>query len=91
MKINGISQNNMINSYNDNKKKVTNKSVIENKDSVQISNAGRSLSNLTAEGSCGSSPSKVEAVAKQVAQGTYSPNPKLIAQKMYDMIKGREI
>lgn len=91
MKINGVFSNSLINAYSDVKKKTVKKAEVEKSDSVQISSAGRSLSNLAAPENYGNSAERVEAVKKQIEQGTYSPNAKLIAQKMLGAIKGSEI
>lgn len=90
MKINGVGPSNMINAYNDNKKKITSNTRVEKKDTVEISVEGRSLSSLSMDSNYVSSPSRVEEVKKQISQGTYSPSPKQIAKKMLDVIKGRE-
>lgn len=91
MKINNIGPNNAINTYNDSKKKITIKASINKADTLQISTAGRNLSNLSIDNYNISSPGRVEAVKKQVEQGTYKPSAAQIAQKMLDSIKGREI
>ena len=91
MKINGIGPSSIVNKYNDNKMKVTKSAGVEKNDTVQISTEGRTLSNLSIDTNYGSSPEKIESIKQQISQGTYKPNSKLIAQKMVDVIKGREI
>lgn len=91
MKINGIGQSNLINAYSEVKKKTIKKVENENGDSLQISNAGRNLSNLSIDANFGSSAERIEAVKKQISQGTYSPSASQIAQKMLSAIKGRDV
>ena len=90
MKINNIGPTTMVNTYNDNKKKITKNQNIEKSDSLQISSEGRSLSSISNDKNYLNSPEKIERVKSQISQGTYAPNSKLIAQKMMDMVKGRE-
>jgi negative regulator of flagellin synthesis FlgM len=92
MKLNGIGPSNIVKIYNDNKVKASKSSEVAKSDSVQISQEGRSLSNLTTGTDLVSisDPKHVEAVKSQIEQGTYKPNSNQIAQKMLDAIKGRE-
>ncbi|MDP4176928.1 MAG: flagellar biosynthesis anti-sigma factor FlgM [Bacillota bacterium] len=92
MKINGINTNNVISNYNNAKKKVEEKHVENQTDSLQISSAGRSLSNY-ADGIIKgeNSTEKIERIKSQIANGTYTANAKLTAQKMIDIMKGRDI
>lgn len=91
MNINGIGPSKQIKLYSDNKIKATKGVNIEKIDTVQISKEGRNLSNIAAEKSTKSSPERIEAVKNQIAQGTYKPSSTLIAKKMLDIIKGREV
>jgi negative regulator of flagellin synthesis FlgM len=93
MKINGIGTNNAINAYNENKKITVKNTAIEKKDSVEISKEARDLNSILNDNNISfkSSPEKIESVKKQISQGTYTPNSQLIAQKMVDVIKGRNI
>lgn len=90
MKINNVSPTSMVNAYSDNKKKITKNDNIEKSDSLQISSEGRSLSSISNDKNYLNSPEKVERIKNQIAQGTYAPNSKLTAQKMMDIVKGRE-
>lgn len=92
MKINGINTNNVISNYNNAKKKVEEKHVENQTDSLQISATGRSLSNYTDGIIKGeNSAEKIERIKSQIANGTYTSNAKLTAQKMIDIMKGRDI
>lgn len=91
MKINGVGPNNAINAYSDIKKKSVKKVESSSSDTLQISSAGRSLSNLSIQDSFGSSPERIEAVKRQISQGTYSPSASLIAKKMLAAIQENEV
>lgn len=91
MKINGVGVNRVTNIYNKNKKIEENTPVKNSKDSIQISSAGRSLSSLSVENGFGNSDEKVEALRKEVSQGTYKADSKMVAKKMLDAIKGRGV
>ena len=94
MKINGVGPSNIVKIYNDNKVKASKSSegIGAKSDSLQISQEGRSLSNITIGTGLVSisDPKHVEAVKNQIEQGTYKPNSNKIAQKMLDSIRGRE-
>jgi negative regulator of flagellin synthesis FlgM len=91
MKINGVGVNRVTNIYNKNRKIEENTAVKNSKDSIQISSAGRSLSSLSVEDGFGNSAEKVEALRKEVSQGTYKADSKMVAKKMLDAIKGRGV
>ena len=91
MKINSMGPSKAIGIYSSNKKVVTNSSNNEKKDSLEISTVGRSLSSLSIDGSTENDPQKIEKIKKEISQGTYTTNGRVIAQKMIDIIKGREI
>lgn len=91
MNINGIRPSKIINIYNQSRVKETKNVNIEKSDSVQISNEARSLSNISIDYSTKNSPERIEAVKNQISQGTYKPNSALVAKKMLDIIKGREV
>jgi negative regulator of flagellin synthesis FlgM len=91
MKINGIGPSKVISIYSENRKTAVTNSNAVKKDSLEISSAGRSLSSLSLDGNYGSSPEKVEEIKKQISQGTYKPNAKLVSQKMIDIIRGRDV
>jgi negative regulator of flagellin synthesis FlgM len=91
MKINGVGINNVINLYNNNKKISESNTVKGAKDRIEISNVGKSLSSLSIESGFENSPEKIEQLRKEVSQGTYKSDSKLIAKKMVDAIKGRGV
>ena len=91
MKINGIGINKIVNLYNHNKK-ITEKSAVKtSKDTIEISNLGKSLSSFSVEEGFENSPEKIDRLKKEVSQGTYKADSTLIAKKMLDSIKGRGI
>jgi negative regulator of flagellin synthesis FlgM len=91
MKINGVGVNRVTNIYNKNKRVEETTNVKCSKDTIQISNAGRSLSSLSVEEGFGNSPEKVEALRKEVSQGTYKADSKMVAKKLLDAIKERGV
>lgn len=91
MKINNIAQSNMINTYKENIKKVSNANKIEKMDTVEISAEGKNLSSKVVDKSYESSATRLENIKSQISSGTYKLDAKLIAQKMIDNIKGRAI
>jgi negative regulator of flagellin synthesis FlgM len=91
MNINGIGPSKVINLYNNNKK-IEPKEIKEvKKDSVEISNAGKSLISFLADENLVSSSERVEAVKNAISQGTYKPSSEAIAKKMAATLKGSEI
>jgi negative regulator of flagellin synthesis FlgM len=91
MKINAIAPSNMINAYNDAKKKITKNEEITKKDSLEISAEARNLNSISADSIRENSASKIEAIKNQVKQGTYNPSSRLVAQRMMAMINGSEV
>jgi len=91
MKINNVSMNKVINLYSDNKKVESKKIEAVRKDSIEISKAARSLSGIHDGETFGNSEAKIEALRKQVSQGTYSANASSTAKRMIDIIKEREV
>lgn len=91
MKINGVGPSKVVNLYNNNKKVENKKSVEQKKDSLEISSAGKNLSAMSIDKNFVTSPERLEEIKKAIAQGTYKPSSKQIADKMIDVIKGRDI
>jgi negative regulator of flagellin synthesis FlgM len=91
MKINGVGLNKVVNLYNNNKKVTENNNVKSSKDTIEISNLGKSLSSFSVEEGFENSPEKIERLNKEVSQGTYKADSTLVAKKMLDTIKGRGI
>jgi negative regulator of flagellin synthesis FlgM len=92
MKVDDVGASNKVNRiyaiYNSNTKKIDN---FPAKDRIEISNAGKMLSSLCSNFDMGNNDSKVEAIKSQVKNGTYDRNSKLVAQKIVDYFKGREV
>ena len=92
MKINSVNSTNIINMYNRVQKSAEKKSVDKAQDSLQISSTGKSLSTFAGDQvKGGNSPEKIEAIRNEITKGTYNANSKLTAQKMVDIMKGRDI
>lgn len=91
MRINGAQPNKIVNLYNGNKKVADKASVKSNKDSIEISSLGKSLSSISTEDSFGNSSEKIDRIKKEISQGTYKADSKLTASKMIDIMKKRGI
>lgn len=96
MKVNGVGLGKALQMYNNNGN--SNKNISENKtqekspkDSVEISKLGKSLSAYSTEEEFGMSKAKIEEIKKQVQNGTYNRDSKLIAQKILDYIKEKGV
>jgi len=91
MKINNVNMNKVINLYSDNKKVEGKKTEVVKKDSIEISSMARSLSGIHTGETFGNSEAKIEELRKQVSQGTYKRDSSVIAKRMIDLIKEREV
>ena len=91
MKITGISSNDYLSINNNSKKSVEKKSTSVEKDRLEISTVGKSLSSYSTDGNFGVSNEKLQSIRNQVSSGTYNKDSKLVAQKLIDAMKGRII
>jgi len=91
MKINNVSINKVINIYDNKKQKIESRISKENKDKIEISNLGKKLSSLNCDILQKNSDKRVEEIRKEVQQGTYNRDSKLIAKKIIDVIRNRDI
>ena len=91
MKITGISSNDYLSINNNSKKTVEKKSASMEKDRLEISTVGKSLSSYSTDGNFGVSNEKLQSIRTQVSSGTYNKDSKLVAQKLIDAMKGRII
>lgn len=90
MKIEGIGSKEIFNLSN--KKKIEKKSSVEDKrDTVEISSVGKSLCDYSSGETFGVSPEKLNIIRNQISSGTYNRDSKLVAQKMIDIMKGKDI
>ncbi|OFI06512.1 anti-sigma-28 factor, FlgM [Clostridium acetireducens DSM 10703] len=89
MKINGVNINKIINSYNNNNK-VDKKQEISKKDSVEISNVGKSLSAYSINENFTTPKEKIEKLKQEVSKGTYKRDAKLVAEKIIQTIKQQQ-
>lgn len=92
MKVDNVGANNKVNRvysmYSSNSRKISSAPA---KDRIEISEAGKMLSSLCSNFQIDNSDSKVESIKNQVQKGTYNRNSKLVAQKIVDYFKGREV
>lgn len=91
MKITGVSGAEFKNIYTENTKKIDKSQQVASKDRLEISNVGKSLSGYSIEENFGVSEAKLQTIRNEVATGTYNKDSKLVAQKLMDTMKGREI
>jgi negative regulator of flagellin synthesis FlgM len=90
MKIDGV-KNNMVNTYKKNATKTEAKVATVKKDTIELSTVGKSLSALSLDSKEVNSKEKIDAIKNQVDKGTYKVDSKLIAKRMIDVMKGRDI
>jgi len=90
MKIDGVN-NNVVNFYKKNTPKTESKETTSKKDTIELSSAGKSLSALSLNSKSVNSEAKIEAIRNEINQGTYKMDSKLIASRMMDIMKGRDI
>lgn len=91
MKISGVGINKVANLYSNNKKVTETKRDKTSKDTIEISSIGKSLSSLSVEENTVNSSEKVEKIRKELAQGTYKVDVKLVAKKMMDAMKEKGV
>lgn len=91
MNIKGINTHGVSNIYKSNRAQETKKvDKIEKKDSIEISSLGKSLTNYSNDIKTDNSK-RVEEIKKQLANGTYSVDGKLTADKMLEHMKGKRV
>lgn len=91
MKIDNIGTNNKIYPLRENTKIYSKKQQNSKSDVIEISNAAKHLSSYASCNSTQVSDKKVQELKSQVQNGTYNINAEMVAQKMINIIKGREI
>ncbi|OPJ60871.1 flagellar biosynthesis anti-sigma factor FlgM [Clostridium oryzae] len=91
MKIDGIGTNNIIELYTKNKTNNVKPKTNVGEDTIEISNVGRNLNTMSAGLKGDVSEAHIEKLREAVSSGTYKPDAKLVAQKMIDIIKGRDV
>lgn len=90
MKIDGVKPN-VINFYIKNTVKAEVKVTNAPKDTIELSAEGKSLSALAVDGKSVSSNEKIAAIKNKVNNGTYNMDSKLVAKRIIDNMKGRDI
>lgn len=87
MKINGIDPSKMIKLYSNAKQSVEKKDQVKKSDSIQISSLGKSLSTYSSDDDLVNSKEKIEKIKKEIANGTYKRDSKLVAEKIIEEMK----
>ena len=90
MKIDGVKPT-VINFYKKNTTKTEVKVTKAQKDTIELSTAGKNLSALALDGKTINSNEKIEAIRNKINNGTYNVDSKLVANKIIDNMKGRDI
>jgi negative regulator of flagellin synthesis FlgM len=92
MSINGVGSSKVIDLYSKVNKNVSNNTKVNSQsDSLEISSLGKSLSAYSLGDNFNVSNDKLDELKNQIHKGTYNVNSKLIAQKLYDNIKGKGV
>ena len=92
MTINGVGSSKVIDLYSKVNKTVNNQTKVnKTSDSLQISNLGKSLSAYSLDDNFNVSNDKLNEIRSQIQNGTYNVSSKLVAQKLYDSIKGKGV
>lgn len=89
MKINPMNPTKVTNLYNAQSKKVATPKVAQQNDSIEISSAGKSLSLYSLDDDFKASDKKIAQLKTQVENGTYNKSSKLIADKIFEAMKGK--
>lgn len=93
MKISRTNINRVISIYGTrNVSAANNKHNINNKkDSIEISKIGKKLSTLTSNEDNIVRNKKIEKIKNEIEKGTYKIDSKVLAKKMIDIMKGRDV
>ncbi|MBU3176450.1 flagellar biosynthesis anti-sigma factor FlgM [Clostridium estertheticum] len=90
MKIDGVKPN-VINFYKKNTVKAEVKATKAPKDTIELSAAGKNLSALALDGKSVNSNEKIATIKSKLNNGTYNVDSKLVAKRIIDNMKGRDI
>lgn len=92
MKVEGISSQSIISSYQKNNNRTINKVQRSNStDSIEISDIGKSLKNYSLDVSDVNRSATIEEIRNKISNGTYNIDAKLTAQSILDYIGGKKI
>ena len=92
MKVEGISSQSIICSYQKNNNRTINKVQRSNStDSIEISDIGKSLKNYSLDVSDVNRSATIEEIRNKISNGTYNIDAKLTAQSILDYIGGKKI
>lgn len=92
MNIKGINSSNIINLYNTNSNKVTQKKdVTKVSDRIEISELGKKLKGYSLDGVSVDNSKRIGELRGKIESGTYNIDAKLTAKSILDSIKGSDI
>ncbi len=93
MDINGVSSMKPLQLYKNNSSKAAKETptTVAANDSLEISTLGKKLSAYSIDDNFNASADKIATVKNSVENGTYNIDSKLVAQKMYDQMKGKGV
>ena len=92
MKVEGISSQSIISSYQNNNNRTINKvQRSKSTDSIEISDIGKSLKNYSLDVSDVNRSATIEEIRNKISNGTYNIDAKLTAQSILDYIGGKKI
>ena len=92
MKVEGISSQGIINSYQKNNSRAIDKVQKNNStDSIEISDIGKSLRNYSLDTVDVNRRANIEEIRNRISNGTYNIDAKLTAQSILDYIGGRKV
>lgn len=91
MKITGVGGVDFKNIYTEKKQDIDKQQKVASTDRLEISNVGKSLSGYSDDVEYGVSEVKLQTIRNEVSSGSYNRASKLVAQKIIDHMKGREL
>ncbi len=93
MDINGVSSMKHLQLYKNNSNKAAKEAPakVAANDSVEISTLGKKLSAYSLEDNFSTTTDKINNIKNDIKNGTYNVDSKLVAEKMYDQMKGKGI
>lgn len=92
MKIDSVGAGKIISFYkNSNYNNIIQNKAVPTKDTIEISTAGKNLSNLCSNLQVNRDDEYVASIRNEISNGTYNIKSSLVAQKIVDYFNGREV